>query len=189
MHYYTISGSDNDSHMWGSADRLFDDPPRVNFCQSCRFKTDLTAINPDFRVKCQVFDLSVTYDHYRIASLRFKEACQRLHLSGVSFRSLPSEPTFFLLECSSRARFNAHARRTRLEDKCSACGFFRSVVGAYPAVLMESPSTDFADTDLVFGSGNARGRLLIASARTKSLLALENLRGLSFERATVTAEP
>lgn len=181
MTTYTLGGPDNDSNMCGSADRLFDDVADIPVCPVCGYKTDIYFVNPSFRVKRRVYDLSSTYDCYNIASLKFKEACQRLGLSGVEFLSLPSDSEFLVIKPTSTTPFDSESRKTKFESLCAACGFFKEVAGATPAFLLSQPEKDFSGTDIIFGSGNARGRLLIASDRTKKLLTREKLTGLYFK--------
>lgn len=183
MTTYTLGGPDNDSNMCGSTDRLFDDVVGIPVCRVCGYKTDLYFVNPSFRVKRRVYDLSSTYDGYDIASLKFKEACQRLGLSGVEFLSLPSDSEFFVIQPISITPFDSASRKTRFESLCAACGFYKAVAGATPAFLLSQPEKDFSGTDIIFGSGNSRARLLITTDRVKNILTAEKLTGLFFEKA------
>lgn len=167
--------------MCGSADRLFDDVTGIPMCPMCGYKTDLYFVNPSFRVKRRVYDLSSTYDLYDIASLKFKEACQRLRLKGIEFLPIPSEPGFFVIKPTAITPFDSASRKTTFESFCTACGFYKAVVGATPAYLLSEPESDISGTDVVFGSGNSRGRLLIVTDRAKKLLKAEKLTGLEFE--------
>ena len=178
MPSYNLSCPDNDSSMCGSADKLF--LAGVPTCPSCGFKTDLYFINPAFVVKRRVYDLSSTYDLYMIASLKFVKACARLQIHGASFIGLPSDPGFFVVKPETITPFDAERRKTRLEGFCSTCHAHRAVAGATPAFLLEAPASDLSGTDVVFGSGNARSRLLIATERAKDLLVRESLLGLDF---------
>lgn len=183
MRTYSLYGSDNDSHMCGSDDRLFDEVIGIPICQDCGYKTDLYFINPTFRVKRRVYDLSVTYDGYTIASIKFVEACKRFNLEGVEFISLPSDTEYFLLKPTVITRFDSETRKTRFNNLCSHCGFYNSVAGATPAFLLSEPNTDLSGTDVVFGSGNSRSRMLIATERAKKVLTAEKLKGLEFKEA------
>jgi hypothetical protein len=167
--------------MCGSSDRLLDDIIGIPVCHVCGYKTDLYFINPSFRVKRRVYDLSATYDGYKIASLQFIETCHRLKLNGIDFLPLPSDPEFFVLNPTSLTRFDFVSRKTRFESLCTACGFYRAVAGATPAFLLSEPESDLSGTDIIFGSGNCRGRMLIATERAKRLLTAEKLTGLEFE--------
>ncbi|MEZ5463567.1 hypothetical protein [Dokdonella sp.] len=181
MTTYSLSGPDNDSNMCGSADRLFDDVGGIPVCPVCGYKTDLYFVNPSFRVKRRVYDLSSTYDGYNIASLKFKEACQRLKLKGVEFLPLPSDPEFFVIKPMVLTPFDSVSRKTKLEYLCAACGFYKAVAGATPAFLLSEPESDISGTDIVFGSGNSRGRVLITTEHAKHMLVTEKLTGLYFK--------
>lgn len=183
-HLYSLSGRDNDSHMCGSTDRVFLDIPGLPVCPACGYKTDTFFINPKFRVKRRSYDLSYTYDGYAIASLKFKEACARRGLTGVAFLTLPLDKEFFVLQPTTTVKFDVERRKTQFVGFCEGCGLHRSVAGATPAVLKEQPSSDIAGTDVLFGSGNERHPLLIATENAKSILTSERLTGMEFERAS-----
>lgn len=181
MRTYSLHGSDNDSNMCGSSDRLFDEVVGIPICTDCGYKTDLYFVNPAFRVKRRVYDLSATYDGYTIASIKFAEACKRFNLEDVEFIRLPSDPDYFLLKPTTITKFDSTARKTRFSDLCSLCGFYKSVAGATPAFLLSEPITDLSGTDVVFGSGNSRSRMLIATERARKVLIAEKLKGLEFQ--------
>lgn len=180
MTTYSLSGSDNDSNMCGSADFVFGDIEGIPACPVCNYKTDLYFVNPSFRVQRRVYDLSSTYDGYDIASLRFKEVCQRLKLKGVEFLPLPSDPEFFVVKPTVLTLFDFVSRKTRFESLCAACGSYKAVTGATPAFLLSEPESDISGTDIVFGSGNSRSRVLITTESAKNKLITEKLTGLHF---------
>ena len=182
MDIFSFGGPDNDSHMCGSADCLLPEVT-VPVCISCGYKTDLYFVNPLFKVKRRVYDLSTTYDGYSIASLKFAEACSRLNLTGILFVPLPSDRDFFVMVPQSLTKFDALSRGTRFVDLCSTCGFYRSVAGATPVHLLEQLTTDISATDVIFGSGNARSRVLLTTRSTKDVLSKERLKGLRFQAA------
>ena len=182
MEIFSLVGPDNDSHMCGSSDLLLPELS-VPTCIACGYKTDLYFVNPSFRVKRRVFDLSATYDGYDIASRKLAEACARLNLKGISFVSLPADQDFFVVVPQSITRFDSLARGTRFMNLCVTCGFHESVAGATPVHLLDLPTSDISATDVVFGSGNARSRVLIATHHAKTLLTREKLKGLQFELA------
>jgi len=175
---YMLHCPDNNSSMCGSADKLF--LAGVPVCKACGYKTDLYYVNSQFSLSRRQYDLSSTYDGYKIASRKFVEACMRLNIQGAAFIAIPSEPEFFVLKHEALTAFDFERRLTRFEGYCSSCNTYKSVAGASPAFLLEEPKQDLSGTDVVFGSGNSRSRLLIASARAKSLLSQESFRGLEF---------
>lgn len=183
--FYSISGPDNDSHMCASSDRILDGVQGVPVCAECGYKTDPFYINQGFQVKRRDCDLSYTYDGYCIVSRKFMEACERHAVTGTVFIGLPADSDFFVLKPTSTTVFNVELRKTRFEVYCSACKFHKSTAGATPAFLSSSPTTDISGTDILFGSGNERHPLLIATQRTKSLLGAERLKGLEFEPASL----
>ncbi|MDR6962259.1 hypothetical protein [Shewanella putrefaciens] len=184
MTAYTLHACDNASNMCGSSDRLFQEVTDIPICFVCGYKTDLYFVNPSFCLKRRVYDLSSTYDGYYVASLKFKEACQRLQLKGFEFIALPSDPEFFVIKPTSLTPFDFVARKTRFESFCVECGFHKAVAGATPAFLLKEPESDLLATDVVFGSGNSRSRMLIVTESAKMLLIAEKLTGLEFEAIT-----
>lgn len=155
--------------MCGSADRLFEEVAGIPICSVCGYKTNLYFVNPSFRVKRRIYDLSSTYDGYHVASLKFKETCQRLQLRGFEFLTLPSDAEFFVIKPTSLTSFDAETRKTRVEFFCIACGFHKAVAGATPAFLLKEPESDLSATDVVFGSGNCRSQMLIATENAKKI--------------------
>jgi hypothetical protein len=166
--------------MCGSSDKLFAEVEGIPICKACGFKTDIYYINASFRVKRRTYDLSATYDGYKIASLKFMEACNRLKLSGLEFLKLPADDEFFVVRSNTISKFDTVARKTKFDSLCDVCGFYRAVAGATPAYIMERPETDFSRTDIVFGSGNCRSPLIIATEYAKNALRKERLKGLEF---------
>ena len=185
MQCFSISGQDNDSEMWPSCDLIDTGAGSVPHCSVCGIRFDAFLINPAFRLRRRTFDLSFTYDGYCVVTLKLKEAFERHALSGVEFLLLPSEPTYFCLKPISTVPFDAERRDTKFESACPSCGLHAGIFGATPAFLLQAPQSDIAGTDVFFGSGNARHPLLIATERTKTLLAHERLTGLTFRAAHV----
>jgi len=177
---YSVDFPDNDSHMCGSDDRLLKGITGVPVCPSCHFKTDPYFINSAFRVKRALYDLSSTYDGYVIASLKFREACRRLHIEGADFLTLPADRRFFVVKPTSVVAFDVEARRVKFTKYCETCGLYGATAGATPAFLRAESTTGLSRADIFFGSGNSRGPLLIASRDAKEALSKERLAGLRF---------
>jgi hypothetical protein len=178
---FSVSVSDNDSFMCSSTDRVFDDVISVNVCPECHYRTNFEFVNQLFQLKRKTFDLSVTYDGYYIASLKFKEALNRDGITGIKFVAISKEPEFFVMFVSKVVPFDTEKRKSRAEKYCTVCGNYESIVGATPAFLKESPRFDLSRTDVAFGSGNAKHPLLIARETFVSLVKREKLKGLYFE--------
>jgi hypothetical protein len=179
MLVHSLHCPDNGSNMCGSADKLF--LSGVPTCSECGFKTDIYFINPEFKLKRRVYDLSATYDGYCIASLKLVEACKRLNLQGVNFLSLPSDSEFFVVKPVVITPFDFKSRKTRFESLCSSCNQYGAVAGATPVFLLSQPASDLSGTDIIFGSGNSRSRVLLATEHAKTLLQSERLKGLEFQ--------
>ncbi|MEZ5460352.1 hypothetical protein [Dokdonella sp.] len=77
--------------------------------------------------------------------------------------------------------FDSVSRKSKIEYFWHACGFYKAVAGATPAFLLSEPESDISGTDIVFGSGNSRGRVLITTEHIKHMLVTEKLTGLYFK--------
>ncbi|HSC81825.1 MAG TPA: hypothetical protein VLC08_15810 [Chitinolyticbacter sp.] len=159
--------------------------PEVPMCGACGIKTNAYIINPKFRLKQRSFDLSYTYDGYCIASMKLKEMFARHKVSGVEFLSIGSDPTCFVLKPTAIVLFDAARRESIFEGMCQACGQYEGIYGATPAFLLQAPKTDIAGTDIMFGSGNARSPIVIATDRVKWLCKQERITAITFVVAHV----
>jgi hypothetical protein len=183
--WFRRQAPDNDSNMCGSTDRLFDGLNGLAVCAKCGYKTDPFYINPAFRVKRRVYDVSYTYDGYQIVSRKFKEACLRAKLTGVGFQELPADSEFFHLKPTAVVSFDGERSHTSFLRRCPACSHFRDIVGLNPACLKSAPTTDLSRTDLLFGSGNEMHPLIILSETAKDVIQRERLIGIRFDSVRV----
>ena len=182
MAYYSINISDNNSFMCSSADRVFEGMKGLSVCEACGYRTDFEYINHAFELDRKSYDLSATYDGYYIASLKFKECIQREQIANVEFTVLKNEPNYFVVFVREKVAFDTVKRKSRSENYCELCGNHESFVGATPAFLKEPAKGDLCRTDVMFGSGNAKHPVLIASEAFKELVQREKLQGIQFER-------
>ena len=180
--WFALSGEDNDSYMCGGASALTE-PGRIPVCPACGFKIDTFYVDASFRVKRRDFDLSFTYDGYCIVSRAFERGCLASDLTGASFSALSADADFLVFLPKPIVQFDVSRRNTRFGERCTVCGQFDSVAGAIPPFLATAPTSDFARTDILFGSGNERHPLIIASERAKGSLEVANLSGLQFHEA------
>ena len=178
---YSLSGYDNDSFMCSSTDRIFENMEGLEVCPACGYRTNFSYINSEFRVKRRTNDISYTYDGYCIVSLKFKEACERELFQGLQFIHLPSDKEYFYLDPSCVVEFDTEKRKTRFENKCEVCGNFESVAGATPAFIKGELTADICRTNIMFGSGNAKHPLILASKKAKETFEREKLKGVTLE--------
>ena len=182
--WFSVSGQDNDPYMCGSSDRILEELSDVATCRECGFKLDPYYINPTFRLTRRKYDFSFTYDNYCIVSEKFRKECAHSDLTGAGFLNLPADPSFFVFVPPSVVKFDVLRCKTRFEKQCKLCGQYGAITGATPALLTAIPSSDFARTDVLFGSGNGRQPLIIASERAKMRLSAAGLtKGMIFEPA------
>lgn len=131
---YVLSPHDDGTYMLGTDTYRPRDPagfydwrfgndgsPHPATCPTCGRKTDPEYINPSFRAKRRNWDMSSTYDGYRIVSRRFRDFCIQNGWPGMSFVSLPADADFLVLRLSIVLPFDADRRRTRFESLCPEC--------------------------------------------------------------------
>jgi hypothetical protein len=151
-------------------------------CPVCLAALDHTALNPDFALERDVYDVSYTYDGACIVS---ELARRLLHpYPGVTLSRLPHDPGFYLLNVRNVVAFDAERRKTRFEQFCAGCERFRSVAGATPAFLrgvaMALPEGIYR-TDVEFGTDDERHPALIVSAGVRDKLKREAHKGVHFD--------
>lgn len=172
---YRIGALDNDSYMyrtWKTAVR----------CPVCGTVLDHTALNPDFKLRRDVYDVSYTQDGACIVSELVKRVLSAYE--GVDLDRLPHDGGFYLLNVARVVRFDSVRRQTRFENFCDGCERFRQVAGATPAFLRgvhkQLPAGIYR-TDIEFGSDDERSPLLIVSGDLRDVLNREARKGLFFE--------
>lgn len=182
---YRLSPEENASYMYLGA-------PGPRRCPACGSVLDRNFVNQAFKLKRKVFDFSYTYDGCCIVSLRFREACERLGLDGLTFLEIDAEPKWFRLIVEKVLAFDTARRRTRFENQCAMCGKFESVAGASPAILkgVMSPVLEgIYRTDIEFGTKDEQHPLLIAGIDTARKLRKEKLTGLLFKPIEAVGSP
>ncbi|EMK3356945.1 hypothetical protein V8063_004815 [Vibrio parahaemolyticus] len=182
MPEFVIYINDNDSFMCSSADEVLGGLEDLPVCESCLYRTDLEYINKKFKLRRKAYDLSSTYDGYYIASLKFKELIEREKIKGVELHPLDNEPEYFALFVRNVVKFDTHKRGCKSENFCLKCGSYESFVGSSPTFIKEPLPNDLCRSDVVFGSGNEKSPLLLASQHFLDLVKREKLKGISFEQ-------
>ena len=132
-------------------------------------------------VKRRKFDVSCTYDGVTTVSTRFKAAYESAVLYGLRYRRLPDDPEFFTIRPERAVAFDAERRHTRFLDRCSACGEFNSVAGAFPVFLKpgtEVGDREFVRTDVEFGSNDEKTPLILCGGAAADALKAARLKEL-----------
>jgi ribosomal protein S14 len=127
------------------------------------------------------YDISVTYDGVDVVSTRFRTLYEEHELSGLEFRQLPDDPSFFAIHATRTVEFDAERRQTRFENKCSECGHYKSVIGATPVFLKEGSGIgdrEFVRTDLEFASGDEKSPMLLCGEVAAHVLREAGFKGL-----------
>ncbi len=154
----------------------------VERCQACgellhKWEEPLSGLV----VKRRRYDIGITYDGIEVVSGRFKYVYEETELTGLVFRQLPDDPSFFSIRASRAVAFDAERRGTRFEKRCAICGHFDSVIGATPPFLKAGaavPEREFVRTDLEFASDDEKSPLLICGEVAARSLTAAKLNGL-----------
>jgi hypothetical protein len=132
-------------------------------------------------VKKKKYDIGLTYDGITVVSEKFKATYERAKLTGLVFRQLPRDQSFFAVRATKAVPFDAKRRKTEFIDRCSECGNFESVVGATPVLLQPGSAvaaTELVRTDLEFGSDDEKSPLLLCGETAANELSAAKLRGV-----------
>lgn len=177
---YLLIGSDNGSNLLDNQKH-----PMCTKCPECGYLLEFDYYNPFFKLKKKSYDYSECYDLGIIVSLRFKEFCVRGNYPHLRFQEFDREPNFFLFTALETVKFDTIKAKTEFKKKCNACGKYEEVFGIAPSALSEEIDVlpdGFYSTDTLFGFGNTRHPLIIASPITLNKLKKEKMKGLYFEQ-------
>jgi hypothetical protein len=176
---YTLIGSDNDTFMYDGVEHT--NPEK---CIKCGHLLDFDYHNPYYRLKRKNLDFSHPYDFGNIISLRFKEFCER-HRYNVKFKEFEREPDFYQLIAIDKVEFDHERRKTRFMGFCDQCNNYEEVIGVTPVYLkhISRPLNDgIYRTDLLFGSGDRKGYMVLIGLDTYEKMKQEKFKGLYFEK-------
>jgi hypothetical protein len=135
-------------------------------------------------LKKRKLDVSSTYDGVVVVSGRFRAVYDSANLSGLVFRQLPDDTTFFAINAVRSVEFDAERRKTRFINPCAKCKHFESVTGATPVYLklgVAIGNREFARTDLEFGSNDEKQPLLLGGELVAIALQNAKLKGLDLD--------
>jgi hypothetical protein len=166
--------------------------PEVRRCKECgemlsKWEEPLVGLV----VKKRQYDIGTTFDGIMVVSSQFKSVCEDNELTGLVFRQLPSDPSYFAISATDVVAFDAARRKTRFLKPCCHCGHFQSIVGATPVYLKSGSYIEnrgFTRTDLEFGSGDEKHPLLICGGVAAEVLSRANLKGIDLEPVANGAE-
>jgi hypothetical protein len=193
---YNLSAHDDGTYMLGNEtyrpprsagfhDWRFgkDGVPHPATCPTCGRKTDPDYVNPKFRAKRRTWDISATYDGYKIVSERFREFCLKHGWEGMTFVPLPSDTDFFVLRLSNILPFDTKRSGTRFEDPCPTCSAFYNVIGATPYLrdVTEPIQEGFFRSNLEFASGHEQHPLILVGIGTAEKLLEQKFQKFNLE--------
>ncbi|MCC9166721.1 hypothetical protein [Pontibacter harenae] len=178
---YALFGQDNDSEMFNELDVLV----KPSKCDGCGYRTEYQQINNLFKIKRKSFDLSYTYDGIAIASLRFKEFCNRNNYNNILFKELEGNLGFYQIIVHDKLiPFTANL----VEEFCDKCSQYRTVVDyKVDTERIIGPLQDgFYRSDLLFGGRMGKHDsplhpIIVVAPLTKEKMRKEKLKGLTFE--------
>ena len=178
---FILWGPDNGSDMFSDTDTL----TKPEKCVRCGYRMDYKQTNNLFRIKRKVYDLSFTYDGIAIASLHFKEFCNRNNYGNIIFKELERSSGFYqFIVQDNTIPFGANL----IEDYCHTCRQFRTVVDyKVNTENLEKPFEDgLYQSDLRFGGRLGKHDsplkpIIVVAPITKEKMQKEKLRGLTFE--------
>jgi hypothetical protein len=186
---YKLSGPDNGTFM-------FRERSELKRCPLCGYRVDFLNYNTDYQFRRReadqydgyfkrAADFSSTYDMYDIVSDRFRAFCLEHEYTGLAFGEFSKDKSHFNFIAKRIVEFDAVRRATNFEKLCRACGNYESVVGAKPAYFLRSkPLKDgFYRSNLLFGSGDSKGPLILVGLETAAKLKTAKLKGLEFSSA------
>lgn len=163
----------------------------LNRCEECgdlRDKWNESLEN--LVLKKRKFDISSTYDGIVVVSTQFKSVYESAGLSGLTFRPLPGDKSFYAIRADRIVEYDAEQRGSRFIKPCPRCGSYESVVGATPVYFksnVEVAPSEFVRTNLEFGSNDEKSPLLICGEAAAESLKEANLKGLEMEQVQESA--
>jgi hypothetical protein len=139
------------------------------------------------------YDIGGTYDGVVVVSQRFKDAYDTAGLSGLRFRSLPDDSTFYDIYPTRQVAFDVTRRLPppRKQNFCETCQRFADVHWPDPAIL--SPGTiigakEFVRTDIEFATRDEQHPLFICGEEAMRALNSAKLRMLEFHEGVTISE-
>lgn len=189
---YTLLAADNGSDMWDSGDSV------RQRCLRCGFVLEFMQTNPEYKpprrfrpVYAKGLEvgpktaMSTTYDGATIVSRAFRDFCEQQGYSDLEFREFKDDPSNFHFVVQRTLAYDYTRRGTKFDKFCEECRNYKSVVIAHPAMLLlAEPLADaIYGSDLLFGSGDAKHRLIIVGVETRRKMRERGLKGITFEPA------
>ncbi|TGJ98362.1 hypothetical protein EHQ53_01150 [Leptospira langatensis] len=178
----TISGEKLSSAQRVHYDWMYAENGSIHhsLCETCGSKKSFDYVNPDFKLKRGVYDLSITYDGYLIASQRFKDFCVRKDFSGIQFERIRHDVSFYILRINNVLHLNESKMTHRKTNFCSSCNEYSSIVK--PGTLHFSENIDEVENSLFesnihFGSSHEKHPLILATSDIVDEFAIEGFKG------------
>jgi hypothetical protein len=185
---HAIYGPDNDSYMTADRENILEELTNIPICDKCGYRTDYRYNNVYFKLTRKTYEFSYTYDGVMIVSLRFKEFCDRNGYDNLRFIELERSFGFFQM-CVTN---NVVPYKATLKEKlCDKCGQYEEIIG--PSIdeqkVHEPLKDQFYQSDLWFGSGNAKSPVLIVGEATKERLKKEKFKNIVFNKIEFEKRP
>jgi hypothetical protein len=187
---YQLSISYNDTEMYE------DDDTTIARCSLCGYRLDFFLTNPDYLLNkkykpiymkdavTKKTAISVTYDSQKIASIHFKEFCEKQGYEGLKFIEFPKDPWHFHLIVENIIKVDQKKGQIKFGEHCPICGNFESIHGELTFFDVAEPLADgIYRSDLLYGNGDLKGPILIIGIETRKKIKEAELKGIAFDTA------
>jgi len=172
---YVILDPDNEDYML--------DKIAQNKCANYSNIYDLNFINSSYQFKKKKYNISSTYDGFKIVSEKFRQFCEREKYQGLEFVKLPKSSGFYWFKIHNIVEYDAGARKTQFINYNKECKGYEQIIGATPACLKSKiPLPDgFYRTDICFGNYAGKSPLEIVGTITMAKLKAAGFFEIYFE--------
>lgn len=151
---------------------------KCDHCLSWEYSPEKISVE-----KSRQYDYSYTQDMQDIFSEKFVAYC-KMEYGFEEFKEIEGENEKLYCPDFSRSKlFDYRKRNTKFNNKCNVCDNYHEIIGAHPIYLLDkSPIEDgFYFSDIYFGSGRSKHRLIFIGTKWKEQIERQRFRGLWFE--------
>ena len=172
---YVIIDPDNEDYMFENIAQ--------NKCADFSNIYDLNQVSSSFQFKKKKYNISSTYEGFKIVSEKFKQFCEKEKYRGLEFVVLPKSHGFYWFKINNIVEYDVDARKTQFINYNKECNGYEEIIGATPACLKnKTPLQDaFFRTDICFGSFAGKSPLEIVGEMTMKKLKAAGFKEIYFE--------
>jgi len=172
---YVIIDPDNGENMFENA--------LQNKCANYSNIYDLNCINPSYQFRKKQYNISSTYEGFKIVSEKFKRFCEKEKYEGLEFVKLPKSDGFYWFKIHNIIEYDTDARKTQFINFNKECNGYEEIIGATPVCLKVKTvlNDSFYRTDICFGSFADKSPLEIVGEMTMKKLRAAGFNDIFFE--------